>query len=147
MRRTVQSAYWNDIVSRETVTIGLREVLLASVLVIVPSSMPASAAQDIVSNVKLQRPDKNARMLVEADQMVYDYDNERVSAVGHVEIYYGDYTLQADKVTYDQKSARLVADGSVRITEPGGNVMTANYVDITEDFRSGFVRSLRVQNA
>ena len=145
MRRTVQSAYWNDTVSHATVTTGLRAALLASVLVFVPSSMNTAAAQDIVSNVKLQRPDDNDRMLVEADQMVYDYDNERVSAVGHVEIYYGDYTLQADKVTYDQKSARLIADGSVRITEPGGNVMTANYIDITEDFRTGFVRSLRVQ--
>ncbi|WP_319529120.1 LPS assembly protein LptD [uncultured Cohaesibacter sp.] len=59
--------------------------------------------------------------------------------------YYGPYTLQADKVTYDQASARLVAEGNVRITEPDGNIVTANYVDITDDFRTGFVRSLRVQ--
>ena len=145
MRGTVQSAYWNNSVFRVTAPAGLRALLLASVFVVSPFAINLASAEDIVSNVKLARPDENARMLVEADQMVYDYDNERVSAVGHVQIYYGDYTLQADKVTYDQKSARLIADGNVRITEPGGNVMTANYIDITEDFRTGFVRSLRVQ--
>nr|WP_321459337.1 LPS-assembly protein LptD [uncultured Cohaesibacter sp.] len=145
MRRTVQSAYWNDSLNRATRTTGLRAALLASVLLFIPTSMTAALAQDLASNLKIQKPDDNSPMLVEADQMVYDYDNERVSAVGNVQIYYGDYTLQADKVTYDQKSARLIADGSVRITEPSGNVMTANFIDITEDFRSGFVRSLRVQ--
>nr|WP_319485288.1 LPS-assembly protein LptD [uncultured Cohaesibacter sp.] len=145
MRRTVQTAFWNKTVSRADKVARLRAGLLASVLLIAPSSVFAATAQDMLSGVKIQKPDENSRMLVEADQMVYDYDHERVSAVGHVQIYYGDYTLQADKVTYDQKSARLIADGNVRITEPGGNVMTANYIDITEDFRTGFVRSLRVQ--
>nr|WP_321456814.1 LPS-assembly protein LptD [uncultured Cohaesibacter sp.] len=145
MRRTVQTAYWNSILPRADNVACLRAALLASVLFIAPSMVASVSAQDLASNIKLNKPDDKTPMLVEADQMVYDYDNERVSAVGNVQIYYGEYTLQADKVTYDQKSARLIAEGNVRITEPGGNVLTANYTDITEDFRTGFVRSLRVQ--
>ena len=145
MRSTVRNACSRDYVSRSATLAGLRAFLLASALLTSPAFLTSGAAQGLPAGLKLQQPDSDTRMLVEADQMVYDYDNERVSALGNVHIYYGAYALTADKVTYDQASARLVADGNVRITEPDGNVIAANYVDITDDFRTGFVRSLRVQ--
>ena len=124
---------------------GLRLFVFAMCLSIAPLAVPILNAAPLPSSFKLEQPGKDTPMLVEADQMIYDYDNERVSALGHVQIYYGVYALEADKVTYDQKSARLLAEGNVRITEPDGNIITANLVDITDDFRTGFVRSLRVQ--
>ncbi len=144
MWRTVQNVKRLDEQRTGTLT-GLRTLLLASIVVFSPTAMSIASAQGLPSSLQLQTPDEDTRMLVEADQMVYDYDRERVSAVGNVQIYYGVYALQADKVTYDQASSRLVADGNVRITEPDGNVITANHVDITDDFRTGFVRSLRVK--
>ena len=36
------------------------------------------------------------------DEINYDYNNERVSAVGNVQIYYNGATIEADKVIYDQ---------------------------------------------
>src|SRR5580658_9070144 len=42
------------------------------------------------------------QMLVQADEIKYDYTNELVSAVGNVQIYYNGATLEADKVVYDQ---------------------------------------------
>ena len=56
------------------------------------------------------------QMLVRAEVINYDYTNERVSAVGNVQIYYGGSTLEADKVIYDQKTKRLHAEGNVRLT-------------------------------
>ena len=53
-----------------------------------------------------------------AEEINYDYTNERVSAVGNVQIYYGDSTLEADRVIYDQKTKRLHAEGNVRLTQP-----------------------------
>jgi LPS-assembly protein len=85
------------------------------------------------------------KMLVESDQLVYDYDRKRVSAVGHVRIYYGQYTLTADRVTYDEKSGRLVADGNVILIDPTGTVFRSPYVDITANFRDAFVASLQVE--
>ena len=41
----------------------------------------------------------------------YDYTNERVSAVGNVQLYFGASTLEADRVIYDQKTKRLHAEG------------------------------------
>ena len=84
------------------------------------------------------------QMLLESDQLVYDYDNDTVSAVGHVTIYYGGYTLQAAKVTYNKRSGRLIAEGSVTLTDPTGATVTSSFVDVTDDFRDGFVKSLRV---
>ena len=37
----------------------------------------------------------DAKMLLEADQLVYDFDNETVSAIGGVEIHYDGYTVEA----------------------------------------------------
>jgi LPS-assembly protein len=84
------------------------------------------------------------RMLLEADQLIYDFDREIVTALGNVRIYYKGYTLDAERVTYDQKSGRLIASGGIRMLEPSGNIVTAEQLDITDDFRDGFVGSLNL---
>ncbi|MHA1552846.1 MAG: LPS-assembly protein LptD, partial [Alphaproteobacteria bacterium] len=87
------------------------------------------------------------RMLVESDQLVYDYDSNKVSAIGHVIIYYGGYTLEADEVTYDQDNGRLIAIGNVKMVDPTGATIRSEYFDVTDDFADGFVRSLQVDTA
>jgi LPS-assembly protein len=87
----------------------------------------------------------NARMVLEANELVYDFDNEIVSAIGGVEIHYDGYTVEADKVTYYQRSGRLIASGGVRIVEPDGNIVTGSQADITDDLRDGFVENINVQ--
>jgi LPS-assembly protein len=87
------------------------------------------------------------RMLVESDQLVYDYDHNAVSAVGNVKIYYGGYTLEAEKVTYNKSSGRLIAEGHVKLVDPTGSQIYSDRIDVTDDFRDGFVQSLRVDSA
>ena len=84
------------------------------------------------------------KMLVESDQLVYDYDKDTVSAVGNVKIYYSGYTLEAESVTYNKKTGRLSASGHVALTDPSGASYYSEFIDITDDFRDGFVQSLRV---
>ncbi len=84
-------------------------------------------------------------MLVRATEINYDYTNERVAAVGNVQIYYGDTTLEADRVIYDQKTKRLHAEGNVRLTQPDGTVTLGNIMDLGDDLRDGFVDSLRLE--
>ena len=74
------------------------------------------------------------RMLVESDQLVYDYDNNTVAAVGNVKIYYGGYTLEAEKVSYNKTSGRLIASGHVKLVDPTGSAFYTDYIDITDDF-------------
>src|SRR5690349_1308081 len=41
-------------------------------------------------------------MLVKANEIDYDYANNRVAAVGNVQIYYNGATIEADRIVYDQ---------------------------------------------
>jgi LPS-assembly protein len=84
-------------------------------------------------------------MLVQADEMQYDYPNSIVAAVGHVQIYYNGATIEADKVIYDEKTKRLRAEGNARITESNGRITYGQVINLTEDYRDGFVDSLRLE--
>jgi len=87
----------------------------------------------------------NAPMLVQATEIKYDYTNNTVAAVGNVQIYYGGATIEADEVVYDQKTKRLRAQGNVRLTEPDGKITYGQLLDLTDDYRDGFVDSLRLE--
>jgi LPS-assembly protein len=106
---------------------------------------PSAAANSMFS--KRNSADPNAQMLVQADQMQYDYANERVSAVGNVQINYLGGVLSADRVVYDQKTSRLRAEGNVRLTEPDGKILYAEALDLSSDYRDGFVDSLHIETA
>jgi LPS-assembly protein len=83
-------------------------------------------------------------MLVRATEINYDYTNERVSAVGNVQLYFGNSTLEADRVIYDQKTKRLHAEGNVRLAQDNGMVTHSEIMDLSDDYRDGFVDSLRI---
>jgi LPS-assembly protein len=87
---------------------------------------------------------KQESMLVRADELHYDQTNDRVAAVGNVQIYYNGSTLEGDKVIYDQKTKRLHAEGNVRLNEAGGRITYGEILDLSDDFRDGFVDSLRL---
>jgi LPS-assembly protein len=84
------------------------------------------------------------QMLVQARELNYDYSNNRVAAVGNVQIYYAGSTLEADRVIYDQKTKRLHAEGNVRLTDGEGRVTYGEIMDLSDDYRDGFVDSLRL---
>jgi LPS-assembly protein len=86
------------------------------------------------------------QMLVQAREIDYDYTNHRVAAVGNVQIYYGGSTLEADKVIYDQTAKRLHAEGNVRLTDEDGKVTYGQTMDLADDYRDGFVDSLRLDS-
>jgi LPS-assembly protein len=91
------------------------------------------------------RPAGDAPMLVEANEIKYDYSNNIVAAMGNVQIYYKGSTIEADQVIYDQKAKRLRAEGNARLTQPDGNITYGQIIDLTDDYRDGFVDSLRVE--
>ena len=84
------------------------------------------------------------QMVLEAGELVYDYDADIISAIGAVIVEYRSYVLTADRVTYYQTTARLVAVGNVRIIDANGVAYEATHLDITDDFRDGFIQQLYV---
>lgn len=104
----------------------------------------AQAQTELEQIIKPPTVDSSEPMLLQADELVYDNDNARVTAKGNVEIYYGNYTLLADKVVYNRNSNTLAAEGNVRMKDPDGAVITSDQLTLTDDFRDGFVDALRV---
>jgi LPS-assembly protein len=60
-------------------------------------TFPQTAPVHSKSTIEVER-NKQKQMLVQANEINYDYTNKRVAAVGNVQIYYGSSTLEADKV-------------------------------------------------
>jgi len=117
----------------------------------VGSTTPA-AAQGFVYNPAPTRPKPapvapDGQMLVQAVEVDYDYNNSRVSAVGNVQMFYNGTSVEADKVIYDQKTKRLHAEGNIRMTDADGKITYADIMDLSDDYRDGFVDSLRVDTA
>ena len=48
---------------------------------------------------------------------------------------------------YDETTKRMQAEGNVRLTEPDGKITYADAMDLSDDFRDGFVNSLRLDTA
>ncbi|MEZ5925090.1 MAG: LPS-assembly protein LptD [Hyphomicrobiaceae bacterium] len=117
-------------------------MLLALLLV----ALPADAQQNLldVSPASIARKDDSKPMLLQADELVYDNAGSKVTAKGNVEIYYNNYTLLAEQVIYDQGANTLTAEGNVRIKEPDGAVINADHITLTDDFRDGFISSLKI---
>lgn len=109
-------------------------------------SLPAYAQTNdaLVGNVQTN---PNAQLLLESDELVYDINAKTISAVGGVQIDYDGNRLVARQVTYDQNTGRLKAMGKVEIVEKDGNRIYAENLDVTDDFREGFVNALRVESA
>ena len=134
----------------------LGATLVAALLAFAAGSLAPehAAAQGVNNPLRFQlRPPQpkpppapaNGPMLVQATEIKYDYTNNSVSAVGNVQIYYNGATIEADEVTYNQKTKRLLAQGNVRLTEADGKITYGQLIDLTDDYRDGFVDSLRLE--
>ena len=106
-----------------------------------PSLFPKTPAPKFTSPSKL---DRKQPLLLNGDELTYDTSGNRVTARGNVELYYNNYSVTADEVTYDQSANTLTAAGNVTIRDPNGQITRADRIDITDDFKDGFVEALSV---
>jgi len=117
----------------------------AALALVISGAIPApAAAQESLIEQSFGETDSQEPLLLQADNLIYDRQNDQVVAEGNVEVYYNNYSLVADELIYDQKAGTLQALGNVRIKEPDGAVVKADRIDLTDDFKDGFVRSLRI---
>ncbi|MFN8926189.1 MAG: LPS-assembly protein LptD [Rhodospirillales bacterium] len=82
--------------------------------------------------------------VINADQLTFDDGLGLVIATGNVELSQGGRLLIADTVTYNQKTNVATASGNVRMVEPNGDIVFAEYVELTDDLRRGFVDRVRI---
>jgi LPS-assembly protein len=93
------------------------------------------------------KPGERDRMLVDAAEMVFDRNRDALEARGDVQLFYQGRVLQADKVIYDRRTKRVYAEGRVKITERDGTITYADRAELTDDFKTGFVDSLRLETS
>jgi LPS-assembly protein len=91
--------------------------------------------------------DQASPLYLQADELIYDSNNNRVIARGNVEVYYSGYILTADRVVYDQSANTLTAEGSAMLKEPNGNVVRGERLTTTSDFRDAFIQRLSIISA
>jgi LPS-assembly protein len=114
----------------------VRLVLGFALFLVAGSALAQSAASQ---GAAARNPDK---LVVEANELVYDKDHNSVSAVGSVELYYKHRVLQADRVVYNRTTKRLYAEGRAKLTDEKGNVTYAKRFDLTDDFAAGFAEGV-----
>jgi LPS-assembly protein len=138
---------------RRYLRMPVRALLFAPVFLALAGLLVAPASAQLLKFPERPKPAKSQsilgpgqdkQMLVQATEIHYDYSNNRVSAVGNVQIYFTGATLEADRVIYDQKTKRLRAEGNVRLTEANGQITYGEIMDLSDDYRDGFVDSLRL---
>ncbi len=79
-----------------------------------------------------------------ADQIAYDRDNGIVTATGHVEAWQNDHVLRADKIVFDRNTNVVAATGHVVLLEPDGEVLFADYAELTQGMREAVLRGMRM---
>jgi len=99
----------------------------------------------LVSPAQAQQPiDSNQPTLVTADEITYSEELDTVTARGNVELSQGERILRADQVSYNRRADMVTATGDVTLLEPTGEVLFANYVELSGDLKDGFARDMRM---
>ena len=116
----------------------------AMACVLAAAMLPAAStrAQMLGSSASIPQ---GKQMLLEADNLVFDRDKDTVTAAGNVQIEYGGNRLVAQRVTYNRTTRRVTASGNVEVLDSKKNHIFADEMDVTDDFRDGFVNALRVE--
>lgn len=91
-----------------------------------------------------QEPPSELPALINADRVTYDENLGIVTASGNVELAQDNRVLLADSVSFNTRTNVVTASGNVSLADSSGEVIFANYVELTDDLREGFIRDIRV---
>lgn len=101
-------------------------------------------AQPASAQLSVDELNTDTPALISADQVTFDEELNIVTASGNVEISQGDRIVKADAVSYNVNTNVVSATGNVALLEPSGDVLFAEYVELTDDLGEGFIRDIRV---
>jgi LPS-assembly protein len=101
---------------------------------------PPAGAQD----EQTSRANRNAPIVLRADEVEYDSELALFVARGHVQITQNGMVLLADTVTYNQRTDTITASGHVTLTQPTGEILFANYLELRDAMNQGFANDVRM---
>ncbi|MDA0228703.1 MAG: LPS assembly protein LptD [Proteobacteria bacterium] len=119
----------------------LRSLLLAAFVAPVMVLSPLQA-QTLVREFEAEEAGKN--VVMNADSLTYDENHGTVTASGNVEVSQGHRLLIADTVSYNEGQDMMTASGNVTLMEPSGEVLFADYLELSDEMRDGVLRNIRL---
>ena len=106
--------------------------------------VPALAQAPVTAPAAAEIPAADQTVEFSADQVVYDGNNETVTASGEVRMNREGNYLAADQVVWDRRSGQVRATGNVVLLTPQGDKVTGENVQLTDTFRDGTIDNLMV---
>jgi LPS-assembly protein len=122
--------------------------LLLAVLLLSALAKGGWAQSSAISSLGSHQPTaRNQPVTFTADSVEYNRENSLVIAQGHVEAWQDDYVLRADRITFDRNTGVAAAKGNVALLQPDGQVLFADYAELTQDMKNGVLRDVRARLA
>ena len=115
--------------------------MLAGLLLVAGGGATAWAQPSLLT--KGEPVSRDQPVYYQADSVEYDRDGATVTLSGHVEIWQGDRVMRADHVTYDRDTGVAAATGNVALVEPDGQVVFAEYAELSDGMKNGVLTDLR----
>ena len=107
-------------------------------------ALAVAPAEAQFGNSGIPQSDRSAPILFQADEVQYDDQLGLTIAKGHVEISQGSQVLLADTVSYNQRTDTITASGHVSLLQPTGDVAFADFMELRDNFRDGFIKDVRM---
>ena len=105
------------------------------------AALPAAADFTLGGGAK---QDKNAPIVFRADEVDYDEALALTIARGHVEISQNGQVLLADTVSYNQRTDTVTASGNVSLSQPTGEIVFADFIELRDSMNEGFAKNVRM---
>jgi LPS-assembly protein len=121
----------------------LRGPIVGTLWMILLVAAPISAAAQFSLGGASQQ-DQNAPIVFRADEVEYDEQLALTVARGHVEISQSGRVLLADTVSYNQRTDTVTASGNVSFSQPTGEIVFADFMELRDSMNEGFAKNVRM---
>ena len=88
-------------------------------------------------------PSDDNEVIIAADNIYFDKNDQTVTASGNVEIVLMDKVLFSDKVVYFQETDTITAQGNISLLQENGNVFFADSLELSNQMTEGIIDSFR----
>lgn len=123
----------------------MKRSVLALALLASVSALPMTAAADDALTLSASS-DATASPApsvdFSADEITYDRGGDLVVASGNVVLVHKGLVFHADRVTYDRSAGLVTVTGDLWARDEDGNTLTANRLELRDDFEEGFIENV-----
>jgi LPS-assembly protein len=121
-----------------------RHLLLGAVSLIALMGVSPRLAQDAHAAGLGPSLNRNQPVTFKADRIDYNQKSNIVTLSGHVEAWQAGHVLFADRVLFDRNTNVADAVGHVVLVSPDGQVVYADYAELSQDMTNGIMSSMNV---